>query len=207
MKKQGWSVNSLLSPFQRYLLFNSTPTVFFLLKFSVVFIDMENLQKNQVVYTLSSSEDPNRIKYIGRTRTTLEIRLKNHFKEARSTRDCMFPKNVWIRDVIANGYEVVITPVMTVFTSFEDLKWFERDTIKWYRDNGHDILNSTFRSEHSLLFTTKSQMGEKNNFFGKKHTDETKKKISEWKKGKKLNDETKKKISDSHRKKLMNPDK
>jgi group I intron endonuclease len=50
----------------------------------------------------------------------------------------------------------------------------------------------------------KSKKGEKNAFYGKKHSEESRKKMSEAKKGKKLSEEAKRKLSETNSKKVIN---
>lgn len=57
------------------------------------------------------------------------------------------------------------------------------------------------RSEVTKQKLSLTKMGDKNPMFGKKHTDERKKEISEFHKGRKMSDETKKKIGDTKIKK------
>lgn len=57
------------------------------------------------------------------------------------------------------------------------------------------------RSEETKQKLSLTKMGNKNPMFGKKHTDERKKEISEFHKGKKMSDETKKKIGETKIKK------
>ena len=57
---------------------------------------------------------------------------------------------------------------------------------------------------HKVAWETKRKMreahkGEKNHFYGKKHTEETKKRISVFRKGKKHTKETIRKMSESHK--------
>ena len=67
----------------------------------------------------------------------------------------------------------------------------EKSTIEWatYEENN----NYATRNER----ISKAHKGEKNHFFGKHHSDESKKKMSDAKKGKHLSEEHKRKLSDA----------
>lgn len=67
----------------------------------------------------------------------------------------------------------------------------EKSTIEWatYEENN----NYATRNER----VSKAHKGEKNHFFGKHHTEESKKKMSKAKKGKHLSEEHKKKLSEN----------
>ena len=83
----------------------------------------------------------------------------------------------------------------------------ERRLIRWWgrkdintgilrnRTDGGDGIYGYFFTEKVKQKISESCMGKRNGFYGKKHSEETKKNLSEKRKGTKLNQETKNKIS------------
>jgi len=92
--------------------------------------------------------------------------------------------------------------------SVEELNNWERFYQDFYINEGFEILNlkitgtddkNGYLSEEYKQKISESMIGEKNHFYGKNHSDETKKKISEARNGSEVSEEVKKKISASHK--------
>jgi hypothetical protein len=64
-----------------------------------------------IVYGLSSSEDPNRIRYVGQTSKTIFDRMYGHFYDV--THNKKRPRDRWIRKCLKNGFEIVVTVLET----------------------------------------------------------------------------------------------
>lgn len=92
-----------------------------------------------------------------------------------------------------------------------DLKFAAKRTKEVHKNK--DFLERKFQKWRNTCKLNNSLLGANNSFYGKNHTEETKKKISEgnknkipWNKGKQRSEETKRKISDTLKaKKLMDP--
>lgn len=110
------------------------------------------------IYTLSSSEFPENIRYVGQTINTLNKRLimhKHKSKKETNHRAC------WIRSVYKNGFEVLINEIDIVT---ED-DWAEKEIyyIKLFKSFGANLVNFSNGGESNML--------------GKKHSKETKEKM------------------------------
>lgn len=126
-----------------------------------------------IIYTLASSFNPDNIRYVGVTSTTLEIRLNRHRNLKNKGNARRFK---WIKSVIESGFEIIISD-----WQFSEIYW-----IAQFKAWGFDLVNSTEGGEGSIEY---------------KHTEETKRKISEnhvGMKGKTHSDESNKKNSISH---------
>jgi len=79
----------------------------------------------------------------------------------------------------------------------------ESELMKWYDsvENGYNISSysgGTYkRSDETRRKISESQIGERNNMYGKHHSEESKKRMSELKTGKHHSEESKKKIAES----------
>lgn len=134
----------------------------------------EEFKKNLIVYTLSSSEEPYRIRYVGITTKGVERRLKEHLWEYNRYNT---HKNIWIRSVRSKGYYVIIEEHVSVLLSESDLFEVEKEVIAWYRSKGYDLVNATDGGEFVTM------------------TPEIRKKISDRAKGRIVPDDVRKRIS------------
>lgn len=106
-------------------------------------------------------------KYIGQTTKTLNARLKEHLKEMIKGSNLPFH-----RALKKYGIENFVSEIIDTANNQKELNEKE---IKWiahfntYKGKGY---NCTIGGEGYKAF------GEKNHFYGKKHTEETKEKIS-----------------------------
>jgi len=155
--------------------------------------------KTGIVYTLSHPTTK-KIVYIGKTITKLETRLSGHIVDSRrhNRKICK-----WINKLTSEG---LIPLIEELDSSYEkDLAKLEIFYIELFKTWGFDLKNHTNggegligfnHSEKSKLLMSKERKGEKNAFYNKKHTQETKNKISLANKGKKMSEEFCKKRSD-----------
>lgn len=111
------------------------------------------------IYTLSSSENPEIVKYVGYTNNpTRRLNKHNHsFKHDTNKRTC------WIESVQRKGYEIIMN-IIDEKEDFDEIKLLERSYIKFFKSVGAKLKNATEGGEGTKGF---------------KHTDESKKKISE----------------------------
>lgn len=114
------------------------------------------------------------VKYCGKT-NNIKVRLAGHLKDRRYNKE----KYQWIFDIKSKG----LKPILEVIDIVDDDNWdfWEKYWISQLKTWGFNLFNKTDGGEYSVT--------------GFKHTDETKKKISELQLGRILNDEWRKNIS------------
>lgn len=96
-------------------------------------------EKTYLFYTLSASDDPDNIRYVGTTCKTIEQRFRGHkycaiHKERRG-----LPVHKWM----FSKYEKGLTIVHSQIDSCSESEWENRERywIKYYKDQGYDLLN------------------------------------------------------------------
>lgn len=151
------------------------------------------------VYSLSSSKD-GVIRYIGQTTGRLDKRLIHHHYDSK--RLSTIHKSNWIRSVVDSCYEVVISPIETnAEWGAAEIKW-----IKFYRDKGVDLVNTTDGGEGVIGYVRdaawrlrRSELikGRPSGNSGKKLSEEQRRKISEAQRGRVITPEQRAKISAS----------
>lgn len=158
------------------------------------------------IYLLRDPRD-NSIRYVGITRMTLRDRLLHHVRIARSGEKTH--RASWVRHLISFN----LIPIIELI---EENSNFDREVywIKYYRDQGHDLVNTTEggvgtrgngylkkekrKSPPPISEATREKLRLGN--LGKKHSEETRRKLSELLKGRKyppLSEEAKDKIRKS----------
>ncbi len=145
------------------------------------------------IYFLSSSIEPTNIRYIGITKQTLNARLCKHInisKQLKNYKDC------WIQKHLKLNNTILITELENVSTE-ELAKQKEIFYIKYYRDLGNKLTNSTGGGDGLNLpseETKKKLLGIIPWNKGKKHSIESREKMSKAGKGKPKSKEHKEKI-------------
>jgi len=119
------------------------------------------------IYTLEDTKG--NIRYIGRTELSLRERFENHLKKRNYSND---HKNNWIKLLFNNNQKPIIKLLDIVNTNEQD--YWEDFYIDLFKSWNFDLTNSL-----------------KSKYSGKRHSDETKLKISLALKGKKQSEETK----------------
>ena len=114
------------------------------------------------------------VKYCGKT-NNIKVRLSGHLKDKRHNKE----KYQWIFDIKSKG----LKPILEVIDIVDDDNWdfWEKYWISQLKTWGFNLFNKTDGGEYSIT--------------GFRHTEETKKKISELQLGRTLNDEWRKNIS------------
>lgn len=155
------------------------------------------------IYTLSSTRNPNIIRYVGKSKQKLSRRLSQHLCAAKKAKETNYKLNYnynWINKELSEGYEIIIEELDSVnFQENESWEWLEQYWISQMKIWGFNITNLTDEGD-----------GNKNQHFSKETVQkraeklrgiprdlETRRKISESHKGKILSEETKNKVSNS----------
>ena len=134
--------------------------------------------------------------YIGQTCTKITIRFQEHKTDAKGKKPYCIKL---ARAINKYGEEnFVIEEIDRAITKqdtdlLEDFYILYADTIK----HGYNLKRGGSHgkcSEETIKKMSEAKMGDKNTFFGKKHTDETKRKMGNKLKGRKHTEETKKKM-------------
>ena len=148
--------------------------------------------------------------YIGKTERTLKERMDEHIRHSYIVVDKAIKKY---------GIDSFLVEVVDFASSTEELNQKEQEWIKKYDCMLPKGYNQTLGGDSSKGFhhreSSKKKMsiskseaykGEGNPFYGKKHSEQAKLKMSQARKGRVLPDEWKEKIIKSHQRKVINLD-
>ena len=124
------------------------------------------------IYALISPKTPEEYRYIGQTQQSLTKRLSGHLYDAERKNNYV---QCWIRKLIKQN----IKPQIILIDNNGIWNESEKYYIQKYRKDGHKLTNLT---DGGNAFSGMS--GEYNPFYGKKHSEETKRKISKSRIGK-----------------------
>lgn len=151
------------------------------------------------------------LRYVGKTDKLLSTRLSQHISEAKKISKKAH-RHKWILQVLKDGLKPIIEPLEET----DDQNWeeAERRWIARFREQGVRLTNMTDGGEgpvgrklspEQIELIRKVNLGNKHGL-GYRHTEETKRKMSESKKGKPrtcpllpVTDETRKKLSEAGR--------
>lgn len=137
------------------------------------------------IYGLSSSQEPEIIKYVGYTSIPLNKRYNNHRSSAKKNRT---PKEQWIKGVLDNGHQIIMTVLEDGILTRSEAFAKEKQRIKELREA--EIV------EAGLTNVVEGGAGTS----GLVHTEETKQKQREanlgkqYKKGKPVTEATREKL-------------
>ena len=119
-----------------------------------------------IVYALYSSDNPSEYRYIGITSQTLKDRLKGHYKAAKRG-NWEYDKSYrakWIRKAIRDGFKIGIIQLFQVEADCDKIAVIEQQTVNYYKFVNHRLTN-TAKCEKSF-------------WKGRKHSKESKEKMS-----------------------------
>jgi len=116
------------------------------------------------------------MRYVGKTTAPLHRRIEEHYRKARSGHKSH--KSNWLRSVFANNQRPTIH-VLQVTTAFE-ADFSEKKWIRFFQERGFDLTNHTRGGAGSL---------------GRKHSEESKAKMSKTLKGRIINEEWRRKLA------------
>lgn len=165
------------------------------------------------IYGLIDPRD-NRIRYVGKTKRDLDKRLNEHLMNVYLKNNTY--KNKWIKKLL----KLQLCPIIILLEECNENGWELREEywIRYYKDKYNDLTNATSGGEglnnptievrKKISIKNKGRKcsleevenrrivfsGEGNPFYGKKHSEETKKKLSNYFLGKKHTLETKEKL-------------
>lgn len=134
------------------------------------------------IYGLSSSQNPDLIRYIGYS-VNINDRLNEHLRDINRS-FVHTHKKFWLKKEINNGNNI-LTTILDEAISMEDAKNKEINYLKLFKSLGAKLVNGT-------------QGGD-----GVKATEEVKRKISEKTKGRNISEDVRNKISASHKGKKL----
>lgn len=116
-----------------------------------------------IIYGLYSNNNEREIKYIGKTIRPLHVRLKRHLNSINKENTF---KSRWIKKELISGNKILIKEIFIV-PEYDDWAKWECFFIANYKKSGHNLTNTTKGGE--------CLVGIDNPFYGKKHTNKTKK--------------------------------
>lgn len=153
------------------------------------------------IYVLKDPRD-NSIRYVGKTINSLNKRLSNHMCDKRRNH-----RTSWIKSL----KNIELKPIIEEIDSTEDFDFssiLETNYIKHFKEKGFNLVNHTDGGEGTIgrkatedqkrnqsLRMKGTGIGSMNSFYNKKHSEETKRKISIANLGKKRSKEVKDKMS------------
>lgn len=97
------------------------------------------------IYTLSIADDPNNIRYVGKTTQSLKRRLQGHICDAKKSKRLNETTNHnynWIAKMLKEGHEIIISELDCMeFENPDEWKWLEQYWISQMRIWGFNLTN------------------------------------------------------------------
>lgn len=98
----------------------------------------------RIIYALFDPREPGHFRYVGKSTTTADLRLRSHIKEARKQQRKRIYKNCWIRKLLRDG----VSPCICVLEKLQDADKVGHNTreVHWIaelRRHGHKLTNLT----------------------------------------------------------------
>jgi len=155
------------------------------------------------IYTLSSTREPNNVRYVGKTKQSLKRRLNGHLcdaKKAKSEGRFTIHNYNWINKELSEGYTIIISEIDSrEFDVDEDWKWLEQYWISQFKSWGFKITNLTSGGDgnQDQVFSYESLEKKAEKLRGRPRDEETRRKISEGLTGVVRSEETKALVKDS----------
>jgi group I intron endonuclease len=151
------------------------------------------------IYGIFNPDEPNNIRYVGKTKKNINERLKEHIYLGK--KNIKRPLYLWINKLLQNNK----SPEIMIIEETNDKEWVEKE-IFWIKHHkiSNNLLNLTDGGESNLNYVPTEEtrkkislnnIGKHDYWKGKKFSDEHKQKIGESGLGKKRTEETKKNIS------------
>ncbi len=145
--------------------------------------------RNYKIYTLNDPISGD-VRYIGQTFRTLKTRLREHLRDKITNQHKMY----WIIKLS----KLNLTPKIVLIKenlNKEECNRLEIEYIKTYKEAGYKLINITNGGDGTTGYKFLSdRTGDKNSFYNKKHSEETKKFLSEIR-GSLMTKENKEKLS------------
>lgn len=141
--------------------------------------------------------------YIGKTIRQLEARFKQHQYDAKSGSDTHLHRAM--RKHGFDNFKIVLIEQVDGDLDQREIHWISEMQPKYNMTSGGEGGDTSKSEKYQQYMKLHSEfmMGRNNPFYGRSHSEETKRKISEKKTGSRLSEETKRKIGDSARGRKM----
>ena len=130
------------------------------------------------IYKLYDSSKTEEVRYVGKTVRKLDKRLTEHLRPAELKEKTH--KNDWIKKVIREENKVMIKIIESVnIEDKKELNPYEVFYVKLFRDLGHKLTNATDGGDGGCNMNQETRDKIAKSRIGKKHSEESKLKISE----------------------------
>lgn len=136
---------------------------------------------NVKIYTMSSSNNPNNIRYVGKTVQTLSRRLSLHISFAKRNKRTNYYNNHtsnWINKELKLGNTILIEEIDIV--DFKNWEFWEKYWISQFKSWGFDLTNLTDGGDgnQNIHFSEESNKARSKSLLGTHRPQEVKDKIS-----------------------------
>jgi len=159
-------------------------------------IQKRPITKKVIIYIL---KDPitNKVRYVGKTETSLQKRLYDHIYNKTKT-----PKSSWIQSLLKQNLKPLIEEIERTTRA----NWIEREIywISFYKNQGEKLTNSTLGGDGrtgGFFVSKETRLKLSNSSKGRKHTEVTKQKIGIANKNCTVETRQRKSLAQKHRSK------
>lgn len=144
--------------------------------------------------------------YIGKTARTLQQRFKQHQYDAKRGSETIIHRAM--RKYGFENFSIQVLEQVEDDLDSKECLWIERLDPLYNMTSGGEGGDTSKSPKYKEYMKMRSELisGENNPFYGKRHTEETKRMISEKKKGTKVSEETKEKLRAANTGKKMSPE-
>lgn len=166
-----------------------------------IFVHIYNRNKMETkIYTLSSSENPNIIRYIGKTNGSLKKRLSGHITLAKINLEKKYGHNYtsnWINKELSSGNYIIIEELDLIIQ--DNWEYLERYWISQFKSWGFKLTNLTDGGDGNKgqFFSKESNIARGNKLRGIPRSEDVRKNISIGSTGKVLTDKHKENVRSS----------
>lgn len=144
------------------------------------------------IYYLSSPKDSNNVRYVGFTSLDLKKRWYSHINHI--TNDY---RGRWVNSLLKQNLKPEIH-IIEEFSDYDSWQDKEKYWIKYYKDKGYKLTNGTSGGLGIFEPSKETQKNMSKSRVGQKRSEQTKKKMSEIRKGMVFTQEHRKNLSISH---------